>query len=68
MARPQVADGDSLQFWRVAANIWNSSRGQPTRGGPPAWLLGVVLTTPHRKKKTCYKNSKEASYVDGFLG
>jgi hypothetical protein len=27
-----------------------SSRGQPTRGGPPAWGLGVRLTTPHRKK------------------
>jgi hypothetical protein len=26
-----------------------SSRGQPTRGGPPAWGLGEVLTTPHRK-------------------
>jgi len=22
------------------------SRGQPTRGGPPAWGLGEVLTTP----------------------
>jgi hypothetical protein len=22
----------------------------PTRGGPPAWALGVGLTTPHRKK------------------
>jgi hypothetical protein len=24
-------------------------RGQPTRGGPPAWGLGVGLTTPHHK-------------------
>jgi hypothetical protein len=23
MARPQVADGDALQFWRAAANILN---------------------------------------------
>ena len=23
------------------------SRGQPTRGGPPAWGLGEVLTIPH---------------------
>jgi hypothetical protein len=29
---------------------WISSRGQPTRGGLPAWELGVGLTTPHRKK------------------
>jgi hypothetical protein len=28
-----------------------SSRGQKTRGDPPAWGLGVGLTTPHRKKK-----------------
>jgi hypothetical protein len=47
MARPQVADGgDALQFWRQAANILN----KPTRGGPPAWGLGVGLTTTHRKK------------------
>ena len=31
---------------------WISSRGQPTRGGPPAWGLGEVLTTPLRKKHT----------------
>ena len=29
-----------------------SSRGQPTRGGPPAWEFGEVLTTPRRKKVT----------------
>jgi hypothetical protein len=27
-----------------------SSSGQPTRGGPSAWGLGEVLTTPLRKK------------------
>jgi hypothetical protein len=26
-----------------------SSRGQPTRSGPPAWGLGEVLTSPHPK-------------------
>jgi hypothetical protein len=31
------------------------------RGGPPAWGLGVGLTTPHRKKLACYENSQEAS-------
>jgi hypothetical protein len=51
MALPQVADGrDALQFWKEAANILNKRRGQPTRGDPPAWELGVGLTTPHRKK------------------
>jgi len=29
---------------------WLSSREQPTRGGPPAWGMGEVLTTPLRKK------------------
>jgi len=33
-------------IWREATNKLNNSRGQPTRGGPPAWGLGDVLTTP----------------------
>jgi hypothetical protein len=48
MAHPQVADGgDSLKFWRVAANMLNvaaSRQGGPTGGGwawnlkkPPTW-------------------------------
>jgi hypothetical protein len=50
MALSQVADGgDGLQIWRVDTNIL-SSRGQPTLGDPPAWGLGVGLTTSHRKK------------------
>jgi hypothetical protein len=51
MARPQVADGgDALQYGRQLRIYWISSRGQPTRVGPPAWGLGVGLITPHRKK------------------
>jgi hypothetical protein len=51
MARPQVADrGDALQFWRAAANILNKQSRRVDKGGPPAWGLGVGLTTPHRKK------------------
>jgi hypothetical protein len=34
---------------------WISSRGQPTRGGPPAWGLCVGLATPHRKNKLVTK-------------
>ena len=33
-------------IWRVAANMLEKSRGQPIRGGPPAWGLGEGLTTP----------------------
>jgi hypothetical protein len=32
-------------LWRVAANVLNKQRGQPTGGDPPAWGLGEVLTT-----------------------
>ena len=28
-------------------------------GGPPAWGLGGVLTTPHRKNVSCYEPLKE---------
>jgi hypothetical protein len=35
------------------------SRGQPSRGGPPAWGLSVGLTTPHRKKKLITKYHKK---------
>jgi hypothetical protein len=38
---------NDLHTW-IAANIL-SSRGQSTRGGPPAWGFGDALTTPHRK-------------------
>jgi hypothetical protein len=69
MARPQVADGgDSLRFCRVVANILNKQSRQPTRGGPPAWGLGVGITNPHSKKLACYERPQEASDLDGFLG
>jgi hypothetical protein len=64
MARPQVADGEGLQIWRVAANILNKQSRQPTRGGPSAWGLGVGLTTPHRKNIMCYEMFQSASYLD----
>jgi len=46
-------------IWSVAANIYRiSSRGQPKRGGPPAWGLGKVLKTPHRKNVSCCETVK----------
>jgi hypothetical protein len=57
MVHPQVADeGDRLQLWRTAANILNKySWTDKKRDGPPAWGLGVELTTLHHKKLTCYE-------------
>jgi hypothetical protein len=40
-------------IWRVAGIYWISSHGQLTRGGPPAWSLGNVLTTPNHKNWPC---------------
>jgi hypothetical protein len=39
-----------------------------TKGGPPAWGLGVGLTTPHRKKQIRYEKLHKASDLDGFFG
>jgi hypothetical protein len=36
----------------------NKLNKQPTRSVPPAWRLGVGLTTFHHTKSACYKNSK----------
>jgi hypothetical protein len=32
-----------------------------TRGGPPAWGLGVGLTTPHCKKQIHYEKDQRAN-------
>jgi len=64
-----------LTFWKEGYASINgghmrmycmSSRGQPTRGGPPAWGLGVGLTTPHRIKVTCYEMFQSTSDLDWF--
>jgi hypothetical protein len=57
MASPQVADGGTASKYEGYLRIYRiSSRGQPTRGGPPAWELDEVLTT-HRKN-VCYETLK----------
>jgi hypothetical protein len=46
MARSQVADGgDSLQFWRVAANMLNKQSRTADKG----WSSSLGLTTNHKK-------------------
>ena len=36
-----------------------SGHGQPTKGGIPAWGLGEVLKSPHRKNELCCETVKE---------
>jgi hypothetical protein len=67
MARPRVADGgDGLQIWRVVSIILNNSRGQPIRGGLPAWWLGVWLTT-NRENNFCMRCHKGPRDLTDFL-
>jgi hypothetical protein len=43
----------------VTEEYYFCSRRAVTRGGPPAWGLGVGLTTPHRKKNWLRKLLKK---------
>ena len=51
-------------IWMVAANILNKLSRTADKGGPPAWGLGEVLTTPHRRNVSCYVLFKRASDLD----
>ncbi|KAJ4448759.1 hypothetical protein ANN_00150 [Periplaneta americana] len=45
---------DALKEWYLGEEFGTEediNRGQPIRGGPPAWGLGEGLTTHHRKKQ-----------------
>jgi len=46
---------NGLQYGWYLRIYWISSRGRPTRGGPPACGLGEVLTTPHHENVPCYE-------------
>jgi hypothetical protein len=52
MARPQIANGG---IWRVAENILIKQFRTADKGCPPAWWLGEVLTTLHRKNASCHE-------------
>lgn len=45
-----------------------NSRGQTIRVGPPAWLLGEVLTAPYRKICPCHEQFHKASDFDCSFG
>jgi hypothetical protein len=49
MARPQVAEGDGLQIWRVAANILNKQSRRADKGWSSSFGVGVGSTTHHKK-------------------
>ena len=57
---------ERLPIGRVA--YWISSRGQPTRGGPPPWGLDEVLTAPHSKNIRGYEIFNMASDLDWSFG
>jgi hypothetical protein len=68
MARPPVADvGDSLQMWRVVANILNEQPQTADKGWSSCLVLGEGLTTPHRKEPTYYEMLHGVSNLDGFF-
>ena len=45
---------NGLQYRGYLRIYWISSHGHPTRGGPPAWGMDEVLTTPHCKNISCW--------------
>ena len=51
-------------IWRVATNILKNQSQTLAKGGPPAWGLGEVLTTPHHKNISCYKLFTRALDMD----
>jgi hypothetical protein len=50
---------DSLQKWRVTANILNKQPQTNNKRCPPVWGFGTGLPIPHRKKEIVTKNHKE---------
>jgi hypothetical protein len=45
-----------------------STRGKLTKGGPPAWWLGVGLTTSHPKNLSSYETFESTSDLDLSFG
>jgi hypothetical protein len=67
MARPRVADrGDSLQIWRIPANILNK-QSRTDDSGWPSLGVGRGANNPHHKLNICYEELHTASYQDGLF-
>jgi hypothetical protein len=58
---------NGLLYGQQLRIYWISSRGQPIWGGPPAWGLGEVLTTPHRKNVLCCERAKCGNEHSGSI-
>jgi hypothetical protein len=58
---------NGLQYGGSLRIYWISSRGQPTRGGPPAWGLGEGLTTPHHENVSLLRNIQRQSLGPGLI-
>jgi hypothetical protein len=50
MVHPQIVAGDSLQMWKVAANILNKQSQTADKGWSSSLGLGNKLTTYHKKQ------------------
>jgi len=67
MARPRVANAeDGLQIWESSSEYTElNSRGQPTRGGPPAWGLDEeILLTAKRKQLVTKCDTGSPNWMD----
>jgi hypothetical protein len=54
MAHTQVVvGGTNSDMEGSREHIFNKESWTEKRGGPPAWGLGEVLTTPHLKNVSC---------------
>jgi hypothetical protein len=55
MACPLVADGDSLQIWRIGVNILNKQLWTANKGWSNILEVGQWLTTPQCKETAYYE-------------
>ena len=52
-----------LQYGGLLQIYWRRSRGQPTKGGLPTWVLGEMLITLQRQKWHFYQTDAPSSHV-----
>jgi hypothetical protein len=71
MACPTTSDGgESLQIWRVAANILNKQSQTADMGwsSSMAGVCGGNISIIKKTKQVCYEMLHRASDLDGFFG